>query len=105
MKECLAAGAIRSMAAIPFLIISAAVAVFFPIAGIAVYQLVIIFELVYLYTVTIRSADARSADRTSFLFPFFVVFSYVVMALSVLIVFVGAGASIYARASEAISLL
>ena len=105
MKECLAAGAIRSMVAIPFLIISAALAVFFPMAGIAVYQLVIIFELVYLYTVTIRSADARSADRMSFLFPFFVVFSCVVMALSVLIVFAGAGASIYARASEAISLL
>jgi len=101
--ESLAIAAIRSMIAIPFVIISAVAAMFSPVVGIVLFNLVFIFEVVYIFAVIIRSGDARSADKLSFLYPFFVLIALGVMALSIGIVAAGAGVSIYSRATEFIS--
>ena len=103
--ESLAIAAIRSMIAIPFVIISAVAAMFSPVVGIFLFNLVFIFEVVYIFTVIIRSGDARSADKLSFLYPFFVLIALGVMALSIGIVSAGAGVTIYSRATEFISSL
>ncbi len=103
--ESLAIAAIRSMIAIPFVIISAVAAMFSPVVGIFLFNLVFIFEVVYIFTVIIRSGDARSADKLSFLYPFFVLIALGVMALSIAIVSAGAGVTIYSRATEFISSL
>lgn len=103
--ESLAIAAIRSMIAIPFVVISAIAAMFSPIVGILLFNLVFIFEVVYMFTVIIRSGDAKSADKLSFFYPFFVIIALGVMALSFGIVSAGAVATIYSKASTFISTL
>lgn len=103
--ESLPIAALRSMIAIPILVISAVFAMFSPILGLLIYGLVFIFEMVYIFALLIRSADARSADRLSILFPLFVLIALGVSALAIGIVAVGSGASIYVKASETLSVL
>ena len=96
-KESLTVAAIRSMIAIPFLVISAIAAMFSPIVGILIFNLVFIFEVVYIFSVLIRGADARSGDRLSFIYPFFVLIALGIFLVAIGIVAVGAGATIYFR--------
>ena len=103
--ENLALAGIRSMIAIPFVVISAIAAMFSPLIGILLYNLVFIFGVVYIFTVIIRSGDTKSADRLSFLYPFFVIFALGVMALSFGIVIGGTIATIYSKATAFISTL
>ena len=103
--ESLAIAAIRSMIAIPLILISAVAVMFSPVVGLIIYHLVFVFEVVYIFTVMIRSADARSADRLSFLYPFFVCIAFVISLLAIGIVSAGAGATIYSRVNDFISTL
>lgn len=97
--------AIRSMIAIPFIVVSAVVAFFSPVVGLLIYNIVFVFEMVYLFSVLIRSADARSADRLSFLYPFFVIVALGVSFIAIAVVAAGSGLTIYQRASEALTAL
>lgn len=103
--ESLAIAGIRSMIAIPFVVIAAIASMFSPLIGLLLYNLVFIYEVVYIFTVVIRSGDAKSADRLSFLYPFFVVIALGVMLLAFGIVFAGAAVTIYSKASAFISTL
>ena len=103
--ESLPIAGIRSMIALPFVIISAIAAMFSPLIGMLLYGLVFIFEVVYIFTVIVRSGDAKSADRLSFLYPIFVLFALGVTALSFGIVAIGAAATIYSKATAFISTL
>ena len=97
--ESLSIAAIRSVIAIPFVIISAMAAMFSPLIGLLLYSLVFIFGVVYIFTVIVRSGDAKSADRLSFLYPIFVLIALGVTALSFGIVAVGAGATVVSKAA------
>lgn len=103
--QSLALAAIRSMIAIPFIILSAVLAMFSPILGLLVYNLVFVFEMVYIFGLLIRNADARSADRLCFIYPFFVFIALGISALAIGIVCAGAGVTIYLRFSDFINVL
>ena len=102
-KGSLAALAVRSMIAIPMILISSLIALFNPLIGMLVFGLMFIFEAVYLYSALAFSTDEEHKNRLAILFAFFALLMELISFAAIGFVSAVTGLDVFARLSIMIS--
>ena len=97
IRGSLAAIAVRSMIAVPVILISSVIVLLNPLAGILVFCLLFIFELVYLHSALAGSVDEANKNRLGILFAFFAVLMLLISFAALSLVTAVTGFDVFAR--------
>ncbi|MCR5748090.1 MAG: EI24 domain-containing protein [Lachnospiraceae bacterium] len=91
--------AIRCVIRIPIVFAIAIFSIFFPVIGVAVLPIALLYGVSYMYGVLLKSTDKKSENRIIFLLPFIIIFMFMITVLMFAVEGIVTGASIYSRLS------
>ncbi len=88
---------VRGVVSIPIVFVISIISIFFPVVGVSLLPISMLFGMSYMLAVLFRCTDKTSQNRFVYVLPFIIILMFIILVLTVTIEGVLTGASIYVR--------